>query len=142
MSDTVSVCLIRNISKQFFSDQIIRETSKTCRRVAFEVPLILEGEEPVRGYKTNCSGFLDVSFAAVTIWINLKYPKMTHLMKSCFITLALLFLGRVEEGAEAAYPCPCPVSPPLQALCNSGFGKFSQCFNGDVLIVCLTFLLM
>ncbi|XP_013879204.1 metalloproteinase inhibitor 2 isoform X1 [Austrofundulus limnaeus] len=45
---------------------------------------------------------------------------MTQIMKSCFISLAILFLWRVEAGAEAAVICHCPLMmPPLQALCNS-----------------------
>ncbi|XP_013882978.1 metalloproteinase inhibitor 2 [Austrofundulus limnaeus] len=43
---------------------------------------------------------------------------MTQMMKSYFITLAILFLLRVEAGAEGV--CQCPLTmPPLQALCES-----------------------
>ncbi|XP_013879201.1 metalloproteinase inhibitor 2 [Austrofundulus limnaeus] len=43
---------------------------------------------------------------------------MTWIMKSFFITLAVLFLWRVEEGAEA---CTCLNISPQQNICRSGF---------------------
>lgn len=41
---------------------------------------------------------------------------MTWTMNSCFVTLAILFLWRVEEMAEA---CSCSPAHPQQAFCNS-----------------------
>ncbi|XP_013865486.1 metalloproteinase inhibitor 2 [Austrofundulus limnaeus] len=41
---------------------------------------------------------------------------MTRMMKSCFVTLATLFLWQLEEGTEA---CSCIPSHPQQAFCNS-----------------------
>ncbi|XP_013882977.1 metalloproteinase inhibitor 2 [Austrofundulus limnaeus] len=47
---------------------------------------------------------------------------MTQIMKSCFISLAILFLWQVEAGAEAADICHCPpMMPAFQALCNPDF---------------------
>ncbi|XP_061567710.1 metalloproteinase inhibitor 2b [Cololabis saira] len=41
---------------------------------------------------------------------------MTWTMNSCFVTVAILFLWRVEEMAEA---CSCSPAHPQQAFCNS-----------------------
>ncbi|CAB1458972.1 unnamed protein product [Pleuronectes platessa] len=41
---------------------------------------------------------------------------MTWTLSSCFVTLAILCLWRVEEGAEA---CSCSPAHPQQALCSS-----------------------
>ncbi|XP_013879202.1 metalloproteinase inhibitor 2 [Austrofundulus limnaeus] len=41
---------------------------------------------------------------------------MTWVMKSCFITLVLVFLWRVEKGVES---CKCMIIDPQKALCDS-----------------------
>lgn len=43
---------------------------------------------------------------------------------SCFVTLVILFLWRVEEMAEA---CSCSPAHPQQAFCNSDVGKSMNC---------------
>ncbi|XP_013865491.1 metalloproteinase inhibitor 2 [Austrofundulus limnaeus] len=44
------------------------------------------------------------------------FLRMTLTLKSCFVTLAILFIWQVEEGAEA---CTCMQSDPQQAICSS-----------------------
>lgn len=48
---------------------------------------------------------------------------MTWTANSCFVTLAILFLWRVEEIAEA---CSCSPSHPQQAFCSSDVGKLNH----------------
>lgn len=45
---------------------------------------------------------------------------MTWTVNSCFVTLAILFLWRVEEIAEA---CSCSPAHPQQAFCSADVGK-------------------
>ena len=45
---------------------------------------------------------------------------MTRYVSSCFITLVVLFLWRVEDIADA---CRCLPQHPQQAFCNAEIGK-------------------